>query len=131
MVAFAFVTTVCMYAHNARCCLHSVRLPTEVSIFLSVHPLTCSNSLTSGIWGGFRPRYYLQKTQELRVEIQQLKAKNHGLKTQMDALALDHERLAGLLAAAEKVQFHILHTFSERLERKSSRQKSTSMNRYS
>lgn len=51
------------------------------------------------------------------MEIQQLKAKNHGLNTQMDALALDHERLAGLLAAAEKVQLHVLNTFSEGLGR--------------
>lgn len=43
------------------------------------------------------------QSQELRVEIQQLKAKNHGLNTQMDALAADHERLAGLLDTAEKV----------------------------
>lgn len=43
---------------------------------------------------------------ELRVEIQQLKAKNHGLNTQVDALAQDHERLAGLLAVANKVQNH-------------------------
>lgn len=45
-----------------------------------------------------------EKAQELRVEIQQLKAKNHGLNTQMDALAMDHERLAGLLTTAEKVR---------------------------
>ena len=38
------------------------------------------------------------------MEIQQLKAKNHGLNTQMDALAADHERLAGLLDIAEKVR---------------------------
>lgn len=44
------------------------------------------------------------QTQELRVEIQQLKAKNHGLNTQIDALAVDHERLAGLLSTAEKVR---------------------------
>ena len=43
------------------------------------------------------------QAQELRVEMQQLKAKNHGLNTQMDALAVDHERLGALLATAEKV----------------------------
>lgn len=36
------------------------------------------------------------------MEIQQLKAKNHGLNTQMDALAADHERLAGLLDTVDK-----------------------------
>lgn len=35
--------------------------------------------------------------------MQQLKAKNHGLNTQMEALMVDHERLAELLSAAEKV----------------------------
>ena len=35
--------------------------------------------------------------------MQQLKAKNHGLNTQMDALAADHERLGALLATADKV----------------------------
>lgn len=44
-----------------------------------------------------------RQAQELRVEMQQLKAKNHGLMTQMDALAADHERLAALLATVEKV----------------------------
>lgn len=38
------------------------------------------------------------------MEIQQLKAKNHGLNTQIDALAADHERLASLLDTAEKVR---------------------------
>lgn len=47
--------------------------------------------------------FFGAQSQELRVEIQQLKAKNHGLNTQMDALAADHERLAGLLDTAEKV----------------------------
>lgn len=42
------------------------------------------------------------EAQELRVEMQQLKAKNHGLNTQMDALAADHERLGALLATADK-----------------------------
>lgn len=37
------------------------------------------------------------------MEMQQLKAKNHGLNTQMDALAADHERLGALLATADKV----------------------------
>lgn len=109
-----FVTSVRMHAHNARCCLPSVRPPTEVSIFCLTTHFTCLKSIAFGDLGGFRPRN-LQKTQELRVEIQQLKAKNHGLNTQMDALALDHERLAGLLAAAEKVQLHVLNTCSERL----------------
>ena len=40
------------------------------------------------------------------MEIQQLKAKNHGLNTQMDAVAADHERLAGLLDIAEKVYIY-------------------------
>lgn len=47
-----------------------------------------------------------RQAQELRVEIQQLKAKNHGLNTQMDALAADHERLASLLDTADKVCFY-------------------------
>lgn len=35
--------------------------------------------------------------------MQQLKAKNHGLSTQLDALVMDHERLASLLSTVEKV----------------------------
>ena len=42
------------------------------------------------------------------MELQQLKAKNHGLNTQMDALAADHERLGALLAAAEKVMLLVV-----------------------
>lgn len=54
----------------------------------------------------FRPSSltYSTQVQELRVEMQQLKAKNHGLNTQMDALAVDHERLAGLLSTAQNVR---------------------------
>ena len=37
------------------------------------------------------------------MEIQQLKAKNHGLNTQLDSLAAEHQGLADLLSAAKKV----------------------------